>query len=162
MRDIILVQASEITRVLIITLTAVGIFISLYFTLAFYTRVKESRWIPQILCAPQGSSCATVVQTPYARIFSVPNSLVGIVFYLAILIWLPWTSDVHFQEEHLWLVLGWTGALILGSAASVILGFYLMNALRHILRTDCPLCYTAHAINALLLLLLILRTLWML
>ena len=147
---------------LIIALSLAGLALSVYFTFAYYGRIKKSRWVPEILCAREGSSCVTVVQTSYARVFSVPNSLIGIVYYLAILIWLPWTSAVHFQEEHLWLVLAWTSALILGSMASVFLGFYLMYALRHSLHTNCPLCYTAHAINAFLLILLIMRTHWML
>jgi uncharacterized membrane protein len=147
---------------LILALAFAGLIISLYFTFAYYGRVKKSRWIPEILCAREGSSCVTMVQTPYARVFGVPNSVLGIIYYVAILGWLPWTSAVHFQEEHLSLVLGWTGALILGGVVSVVLGFYLIDALLRILHTYCPFCYTAHAINALLLVLLTLRTHWML
>jgi uncharacterized membrane protein len=147
---------------LITVLSLAGLAISLYFTFAYYGRVKKFRWVPEILCAREGSGCVTVVRTPYARVFGVSNSLLGIIYYLAILVWLPWTSAVRFQEEHLWLVLGWTGALVLGNAAGVLLGFYLMYALRRMLHTDCDLCYTAHAINAFLLILLILRTHWML
>jgi len=45
--------------------------------------------------------------------------------------------------------------LILVSIFTVGLGFYLVYGLRRKLRVDCPLCYTAHAINAALLVLLI-------
>jgi uncharacterized membrane protein len=46
--------------------------------------------------------------------------------------------------------------LIAASAVTVILGFYLIYSLLKKLHTHCPLCYTAHAINATLLVLLIL------
>ena len=146
---------------IIAILALAGLANALYFTLAYYGRVKNSRWVPEVLCARQGSSCATVVQTPYARVFGVPNSLLGIIYYVAMLVWLPWTGAVHFQEELLWLLVGWTCALLLGGVISIVLGIYLVYALRRRLRVDCPLCYAAHAINSALLVLLILRTLWM-
>jgi len=37
----------------------------------------------------------------------------------------------------------------------VVLGFYLIHALRRILHTHCPLCYAAHATNIILFVLLI-------
>ena len=46
--------------------------------------------------------------------------------------------------------------LILASAATVVLGFYLIYSLNYKLHTHCPLCYAGHAINATLLVLLIL------
>jgi uncharacterized membrane protein len=58
-------------------------------------------------------------------------------------------------EEHAYLFLLLTGALFLASAATVVLGFYLIYALRSKLRVHCPLCYTAHAINISLFVLLI-------
>lgn len=133
---------------LIIILALAGLANAFYFTLAYYGRVKRSRWVPEILCAREGSSCVTVLQTPYARVFGVPNTLPGIVYYLLLIagvgagrsfafVWLPWL-------------------LIGASACTVILGFYLMYALRRKLHTHCPLCYTAHVINVLLFVLLIL------
>jgi len=151
---------------LIVALSLAGLVISIYFTFAYYGRVKKSRWVPEILCAREGSSCVTVVQTPYARVFGVPNSLLGIVYYLAVLVWVfddiegwsfpIWTSiaggfigsievgmgamELHFSGPvHL--------LLVLASLGTVVLGFYLIYALRRLLQTDCPLCFTAHAIN---------------
>ena len=45
--------------------------------------------------------------------------------------------------------------LLLIERGDVILGFYLIYALRRKLHVDCPLCYTAHVINVLLFVLLI-------
>jgi uncharacterized membrane protein len=129
-------------------LALAGLADALYFTFAYYGRVKKARWVPEALCAREGSSCVTVVQTPYARVFGVPNSLLGILFYIGVVGWT--LAGRHVAAP--WLV--W--ALIAANAVAVALGFYLIYTLRRILHTDCPLCYTAHAINAALLVLLIL------
>lgn len=142
-------------RAIICALSLAGLADSLYFTLAYYGRIRKARWVPQILCAREGSSCVTVVQTPYARVFGVPNSLLGILYYVAVLLWLPWPTDVHGIEEYAYLFLFLTGALLIASAVTVVLGFYLIYALRRKLHVDCPLCYTAHAINVMLFVLLI-------
>ena len=129
-------------------LALAGLADALYFTFAYYGRIKKARWVPEILCAREGSSCVTVVQTPYARVFRVPNSLLGIIFYIGVA---GWTLAGGIAAAR-WLV--WV--LFAANAVAVALGFYLIYALRRILHTDCPLCYTAHAINAALLVLLIL------
>ena len=67
-------------RFLICALALVGLADSLYFTLAYYGRIRKAQWIPEILCAREGSACVTVVQTPYARLFGAAEVLLlGIV-----------------------------------------------------------------------------------
>jgi uncharacterized membrane protein len=129
----------------IAVLALAGLADALYFTFAYYGRVKKARWVPEILCAREGSNCVTVVQTPYARVFGMPNSLLGIVYYVLLILWTLAGSPLP--------ALRW--ALIGASAATVLLGFYLIYSLRRKLYTHCPLCYAAHAINALLLVLLV-------
>jgi uncharacterized membrane protein len=146
---------SRAVPILIITLSLAGLADSLYFTFAYYGRIKKARWVPEILCAREGSSCVTVVQTPYARVFGIPNSLLGIAYYLAVMLWLPWPGNVHGAEEYAYFFLFLTGTLVLASTVSVVLGCYLIYALRCKLHVDCPLCYTAHAINVVLFALLI-------
>ncbi|MGO8789784.1 MAG: vitamin K epoxide reductase family protein [Terriglobia bacterium] len=141
-------------RLTIGVLSLAGLADSLYFTLAYYGRIRKARWVPEILCAREGSSCVTVVQTPYARVFGVPNSLLGILYYMAVMLWLSWPASVLGVEGYAHLFLSLTGALLLTSAATVVLGFYLVYALRRKLHVDCPLCYTAHVINVLLFILL--------
>jgi uncharacterized membrane protein len=142
-------------RVIIGVLSLAGLADALYFTLAYYGRVRRARWVPQILCAREGSSCVTVLQTPCARVFGVPNSLLGIVYYLAVMLWLPCPRDVHAVDGSACLFRFLTGALMLASAAAVILGGYLVYALRRQLHTHCALCYTAHGINLALFILLL-------
>ena len=146
--------------VLIVALSLAGLVISIYFTLAYYGRIKKAGWVPEILCAREGSNCVTVVQTPYARVLGLPNSLLGMIYYLALLTWLLLPrNDVHCLETH-YLFVFLTGKILVGfSGAAVLLGCYLVYALRRKLRINCPLCYAVHAMNLALLVLLVLQ-LW--
>ncbi|MGO8813386.1 MAG: vitamin K epoxide reductase family protein [Terriglobia bacterium] len=149
-------------RFLICALALVGLADSLYFTLAYYGRIRKARWIPEILCAREGSACVTVVQTPYARLFGVPNSLLGIVYYVLLIAGAMenWTFGVNldFHFARVFVPFG-MAILILIGAGTILVGFYLIYALRCKLHIDCPLCYTAHAINvAIFVLLIVLAT----
>jgi uncharacterized membrane protein len=137
----------------VVILALAGLVDAFYFTFAYYGRIRKARWVPEILCAREGSSCVTVVQTPYARVFGVPNSLLGIFYYVSLFAWVMVGRDVGISFDGFMVSLVWL--LIAVSAVTVILGFYLIYALRRKLHTDCPMCYAAHAINAALLVLLI-------
>jgi uncharacterized membrane protein len=145
-------------RFVICVLSLVGLADALYFTFAYYGRIRKARWIPEILCAREGSACVTVVQTPYARVFGVPNSLLGIAYYLLLIAGAVenWSfgnkSSVHFTSFAVPIGMA---ILILIGACTILLGFYLIYVLRRKLHVDCPLCYTAHAINVLIFVLLI-------
>ena len=147
-----------VLRGLILLLSLAGLLDALYFTLAYYGRVKKARWVPASLCAPESSNCVSVVRTLYARIFGVPNSLLGSVYYLSLLGWTlaggggsPAVGAAAWLRGTAWL-------LIIVGAGAVLLGFYLIHALWRVLHVHCPLCYAAHAVNTLLLVLLILIT----
>ena len=49
---------------LILGLALTGLVISLYFTFAYYGHIKKSRWIPEILCAREGSGWITEENLP--------------------------------------------------------------------------------------------------
>lgn len=138
-----------IIRALLILVSLAGIVDSLYFTFAYFGRIKKARWVPEILCAREGSSCVTVVQTPYARVFGVPNSLLGLFYYAALIVWTA--GGQHLGDRAPWAV--WV--LLAASGVTLALGVYLIYALRRKLHVDCPLCYTAHALNAALFVLLV-------
>jgi uncharacterized membrane protein len=147
-----------VLRILILVPSVAGLADALYFTQAYYGRVKKARWVPEVLCAREGSSCVTVVQSPYARVFGVPNSLLGILYYGVLIIWglgYPWPQFWGLGWDKFLVYVRFSNLLILVSLFTVGLGFYLVYALRRKLRVDCPLCYAAHAINAALLVLLI-------
>lgn len=109
-----------------------------------------------MFCARENSSCVTVVRTPYGSVFGVPNSLLGILYYGSLLFWaVVQPAGLTFRIGMTSYSIAFTDLLIAAASATVVLGFYLVFALRRILHTDCPLCYAAHAINLLLLALLI-------
>jgi uncharacterized membrane protein len=144
-------------RLSIVLLSLGGVADALYFTLAYYGRIRKARWVPEILCAREDSSCVTVVRTPYARVFGVPNSLLGIVYYALLLVWVVFVPRHVSIAGHVLRPFETLGLLLLGASLStVVLGFYLIYALCRILYTHCALCYTAHAINIALFVLLIL------
>jgi len=146
-----------ILRGSVIVLALAGLADALYFTFAYYGRVRKSRWVPQLLCAREGSSCVTVVRTPYGSVFGVPNSLPGILYYGLLLLWAlaGQSARLTLQINMTSYILTFTDLLIAAGSVTVVLGFYLVFALRRILHTDCPLCYAAHAINLMVLALLI-------
>jgi uncharacterized membrane protein len=142
--------------VLIVILAIAGLADALYFTFAYYGRIKKAPWVPEILCAREGSKCVTVLQTPYARVLGVPNSLLGIIYYLLLLGWGLAARRLYAYDVTVYaLALPLRWVLAAGSAMPVIVGFHLIHALRQKLHIACPLCYTAHAINAALFVLLI-------
>lgn len=142
---------------LVTALSLAGLADSLYFTLAYYGQVKKSRWVPRVLCAREESSCVTVVRTPYGSVLGVPNSLLGIVYYVLLLVWAMagQSTAFGFQIGMTAYSITFIDLMIAVGAVTVALGFYLVYALRKILGIDCPFCYAAHAINLALLVLLI-------
>lgn len=146
-----------IVRTAVIALSLAGLADALYFTFAYYGRVRNSRWVPQALCAREGSSCVSVVRTPYGSVFGVPNSLLGIVYYGLLILWgVSWQPvSFGFRLGMTYFSISFTNLLIATAAATVALGFYLVFALRRVLHIDCPFCYAAHAINLAILVLLI-------
>jgi uncharacterized membrane protein len=99
--------------------------------------------------AEGSTQCESVSRAPHAALFAgIPNTVVGMAWYFVLLLWsvvgmlLPLPS--------------WSETLItLGAAASFGISVYLMIILLFVLRQACPLCYTAHAINAAILLVLL-------
>ena len=146
-----------ILRGLVIVLSLAGLADALYFTFAYYGRVKRARWVPEVLCAREGSSCLTVVQTPYGSVFGLPNSLLGTVYYALLIAWAVGGQSLalEFRLGMRSYLITFGGLLLAASAVTVALGFYLIYALRRILHKGCPLCYAAHAINLGLLVLFI-------
>ena len=144
-----------VLRVLIPIISFAGLLNALYFTLAYYGRVRKARWVPQALCAREGSTCVAVARTFYARVFGVPNSLLGIVYYLALIGWiLAGGGRVSAAGTAVGMREAWC-LLVAASGVAVVLGLYLIHALGRILRVHCPLCYAAHALNLALIILLI-------
>jgi uncharacterized membrane protein len=141
-------------RALIVALCAAGLGDAFYFTLAYYGRVRRANWVPAVLCAREDSNCVTVVQTRWARVFGVPNSLLGIFYYAGVMAWALGGPGLYLRLGAAGLPLRWL--ILAAGVVTVLLGSYLIYALLRKLHTHCPLCYLAHGINAGLLVLLFL------
>ena len=117
---------------ILLGLAGVGLALSLYFTLAYYGWI-EARALPAAFCRREERSCLTILQTPYARVFGVPNSVLGLLLYLLVgaVAALSLTSGA--APAWLWPVT-FTGAVL-----SVLLAPYLIWALLAQLKTWCRL-----------------------
>jgi len=127
-----------------IVLAFIGLYISVYFTLVYYGVVKpNARLIPRF-CQLEGRSCETVLGSKYARVFGVPNSLLGSLFYVGVVAILANGSMPPAVGI----------AAVITAWFTVALGVFLAYALFFLLRIPCPLCLTAHLINLLVALIL--------
>ncbi len=122
----------------LVGLCLVGFGISSYFTGVAYHRVRpDTRWIPAI-CRMGEDTCATIVFTPRARVFGVPNSVLGQLFYATLAI----VAVAGGLDE------GVIRLVLLGfSGVTVLLGVYLTYSLLFVTRVNCVLCFTSHALN---------------
>jgi uncharacterized membrane protein len=82
----------------------------------------------------------SVVMTSRAKVTGVPNALIGLIFYLALLVATP------FLPNHL----VWIAAFAAASLAAG-LSCFLAYSLLFITRMPCAYCWTGHIINWLLL-----------
>ena len=123
-------------------LAGAGLVIAASFTAAFYRPDSTlARLAPPELCGldPDKPGCGTVILTPGARVFGLPNALLGVTYYLVVLgvtllgfpgpVW-PW--------------------LLVAAWFTVAFGAYLGYRLLRVERMSCPLCWTAHALNTVL------------
>lgn len=134
-------------RLVLIALAAVGFLISSYFTAVAYRWIRpDAPWIPAF-CRLGEQTCAAVVDTPRARLLGLPNSVPGQLFYLAI--GAAGAAGVLFEPPAYPL-------LLIASAAAVAMGAFLTYSLLFLTRVPCTLCFTSHAINLVIFLLLLL------
>ncbi len=130
---------------LFFVLALIGLLISTYFTAVVFRWMQpDSRWIPAI-CRLYEGTCALVVFTPQARLFGVPNSVLGQAYYLGLIIGL--LQGVVFQRP-------WIYGYLAAAAVGVGLAAYLSHSLVYVLRARCTLCFASHAINTTIFLLL--------
>lgn len=127
-------------------LATVGFFISTYFTAIAYRWIDpQARYLPGF-CRLGEKTCASVIFTPRARLFGVPNSLLGQVYYLSLLAGL-WTGRL-WTPPFVWPTLG-------ASLVTVLVGIYLTYSLLFWTKIPCKLCFTSHGINAVIFTLMI-------
>ena len=122
-------------------LATAGLAIASYFTaVAWRWMPPDAHWIPRV-CRKDDRTCASVVFTPSARVFGPPNSLLGQMYYAALI---AGAASGTLADPWVWKL------CVASSLATVGLGIYLGYALLFVLRVPCPLCFASHAINAVL------------
>jgi len=126
---------SAILRIAIAGLCAIGIYISLFMARKFDAARRGE------LAEP------SVVTSPRARVGGVPNARIGLMYYTLLLVASPFTTPSHP------LVLG---ASLVASVLAALASLFLAYSLLLITRQPCSYCWTGHAINWALLVLLVL------
>ena len=131
-------------KYLCVLLAAIGLYIAAYFTLVYYGLLGANTKLMPSVCRLEERSCKTVLGTKFARVFGVPNSLLGVLYYLIVIAALlgAWTAAPV------------SVALITIAWFTVALGAVLAYSLFFIIKIPCPLCLTAHTINLTLAILL--------
>ena len=119
----------------LVVLTVPALLINIYFTLLILRRapgLRQRLGSMFTACGADTSSCAIVVQTPYARLFGrAPNVYVGIVWNVALLgLAVTWIASGRVSVPWAYLVV---------AAATVLVGVYLVYVLIAKLRQPCPL-----------------------
>ena len=131
--------------IVFLSLILIGFLISSYFTAVSYRWIRpDEKWIPAF-CRLGERTCATIVFTPRARVFGLPNSVLGQVFYAALVIG---ALTGRFEGGPLTLYL-------LASLVTVVLGAYLTYSLLFLTRVPCKLCFTSHFINLVIFIMLL-------
>jgi len=124
-----------------------GFVIALYFTLMRFTRMNAyQRFIPPV-CRMDEQTCLSLLDTAEARLFGVPNSAPGLLYYALIMS----TAVLLIGGNPLPL----PTFVIAISTASAVVSIYLAYSLLFRIKIQCILCFTSHVINMLILLLLI-------
>lgn len=135
---------------LLLLLSLTGFLISLYFTLVYYRRIPANYFLVPRVCRMEESRCQTVLSTRDARVFGVPNFVLGLIYYA--LVFLTALAGGPLSDSPAVQFLLWISILVL------ILGVYLIYSLLFRIKIPCPLCFTCHGINTLIALLLLLKS----
>jgi uncharacterized membrane protein len=122
-----------------LAISLLGMVNAVAFTLAYYRVIPRSALSLPVICDIQGHVCGDVLDSPYARVFLLPNSAYGIAFYA---IWIAWAAAG--------MPTAWAGLVLAATAASFAMSVYLAWALIFRVKVICRLCFAGHGINALL------------
>ncbi|MCE5200079.1 MAG: vitamin K epoxide reductase family protein [Armatimonadota bacterium] len=127
-----------VLAIVVILLALVGFADSAYFTAAHYGFIRpDAPLIP--VCSSNAGTCLSLVSTPQARVFGLPNSLFGMGFY-----GLVFVGAVVRLAHKAWPMVP---VYVVISMIAAVLSLYLAYSLVFKLHVFCPLCFTAQAIN---------------
>jgi len=132
--------------ILLSLLAVFGFLVSTYFTAVSYHWINPDAALIPFFCRMDERSCVSIVFTPHARVFGIPNSVLGQVFYAALIAAV--LGDFLFTKPLIYFYL-------LGGLLTVLLGIFLTYSLLFLIRVPCKLCFTSHGINLAIFILLV-------
>lgn len=124
---------------LLVVVGVVGLADAAYFTGVAYRWIRpDAPWVPRV-CRMDRDTCASIVDTRYGRALGVPNSAVGLLWYLVVLGSAGWLLANGSLPA--------CAPLLVAAAGVVLFSVFLIWALVEQLKVACPLCYLAHGLN---------------
>lgn len=124
---------------LVLVLAGIGLYAALYFLFVYYEVIEPDTAMLPSFCKLGEAQCASLVRSPDAQLFGMPNATLGIVYYLVVVA----EGVFGWQEVPLWFARG----TVIVAWFVVAVGIYLVYALFFRLRVSCRLCIVAHAVN---------------
>ncbi len=77
----------QILTTLVFIAGLAGLPIAIYFTLSFYLGDRSAFLIRFAkACNTEHGTCLLVIHTPYARVFKLPNSVFGLIYYIGLVV----------------------------------------------------------------------------
>ncbi len=125
--------------IIILFLTIIGLYISLYFTLVYLGFVNYQRFPIPDICKLSENTCQKIIYTKYSRSLGLPNFIYGDFYYIALLVFV--ISDPNSYIKTVFILMAWF---------VVIFGIYLSYVLIRVLKVNCILCFISHGVNFLL------------
>jgi uncharacterized membrane protein len=120
-----------------------GLYVCSYFALVFYNLIaSDTKYVPRP-CQLDTQTCQRVIGHPDARVLGAPNFVLGIPYYIVMIV--VALVDVPRFVRMIALCIAW---------GTVVLAAYLVRSLCVKLRIICPLCLASHTLNLIIAILL--------
>ncbi|MFN0157490.1 MAG: vitamin K epoxide reductase family protein [Bacteroidota bacterium] len=130
-------------QILLMLVALIGLYISTYFTLVYYRKIRpDTTFIPGF-CRMEDNTCQLVIHHKAARVFYLPNFVLGMIYYAAVILFAFGVSFPFFGTM-----------LLYASWLTVLLAIYLIYSLVYVVKIICPLCLVSHTMNILIALIL--------
>ena len=123
--------------IIILTIISIlGLIISLYFLIVYKGIIKGmNKLLPKEICSE--NTCNAILETRFAKVFKIPNFILGIFYYIIILLASLYPYYLVFFRVF-FILLSWF---------VVAFSLYLAYTLIFKLRTICVLCFISQIIN---------------
>ncbi|MBI1803606.1 MAG: vitamin K epoxide reductase family protein [Ignavibacteriae bacterium] len=139
-----------IVALALLALSILGFAIALYFSLVSYGFMSPNQWFIPFMCRMDERTCFFVIGTPEARVFGLPNSVLGIPYHVCT----AGIAILLFRRHPLPL----QAIVVIVSFSTVLFSIYLAYSLLFTLKTRCILCFTSHIINVFIFILLLVHS----